>query len=78
MGIGIAILNIGMPTLVSEKFSQQPGLYTMRYCAAIVVGAIVLVLLAFRICNDWLASYAVGDGCHDRVSGCFCRSFYLN
>ncbi|MDU6641082.1 MAG: MFS transporter, partial [Alloscardovia omnicolens] len=46
VGIGIAILNIGMPTLVSEKFSQQPGLYTMRYCAAIVVGAIVLVLLS--------------------------------
>ncbi|WP_418968525.1 CynX/NimT family MFS transporter [Alloscardovia omnicolens] len=46
VGMGIAILNIAMPTLVSQKFSQQPGLYTMRYCAAIVVGAIVLVLIS--------------------------------
>ncbi|WP_018143775.1 MFS transporter [Alloscardovia criceti] len=46
VGAGIAILNICMPTVVSEKFSDKPGIFTTAYSAAMVVGAIVLVTLS--------------------------------
>ncbi len=45
VGAGIAILNIAMPTLVSECFSEKPGLYTTGYSTGMVVGSVILVLI---------------------------------
>ncbi|OTA27568.1 hypothetical protein B9G54_00395 [Alloscardovia macacae] len=45
IGAGIAILNIGMPTLVTEVFSEKPGLYTTSYSTGLVFGSVLLVFI---------------------------------
>ncbi|TCD55047.1 MFS transporter [Alloscardovia theropitheci] len=45
VGAGIAILNISMPTMVSERFSHKPGLYTTAYSAGMVAGSVILVMI---------------------------------